>query len=85
MHLSIDDRKARLRQVVIGYDRQDLLSAEFRRLLHLAHTEGLLAGFLQEIGVPDHQVPFQVGESVCLSGLGKSFQFAALEASALFS
>lgn len=53
--LSIEARKERLRSMLNGYDLQDLRGAEFRRLLTLAHTEGLLAGLLQEVGFLDHQ------------------------------
>src|SRR5262245_5679250 len=56
MALSHEQRKARLGEALNGYDQQALTTADFLRQLRLAHSEGLLAGLLRQIGAPDHQV-----------------------------
>ena len=51
MPMDTEARKERMRSVLTAYVRKDLQGAEFRRLLRLAHTEGLLAGLLQNLKV----------------------------------
>lgn len=52
----LDERRAELRELFRQYDLQDLRGAEFQRLLRLAHAEGLLDGFLQDIGTQGPRV-----------------------------
>jgi hypothetical protein len=46
--LTMEQRKDRFREAINGYDRQSLTTAEFRRQLYLAHSEGLLGELLQQ-------------------------------------
>lgn len=49
---SESQRNAEIAETFRQYNLQDLRGAEFRRLLRLAHAEGLLAGLLRDNGIP---------------------------------
>ena len=53
--LSLEERKAKIRETSRQMDLIDLRGAEFLRLLRLAHSEGLLPELLQAGGCLDHQ------------------------------
>lgn len=54
--LSLQERQCELREIFKQCDLQDLRGAEFQRLLRLAHAEGLIDGFLRDIGPLDRPV-----------------------------
>src|SRR5215831_4295725 len=55
MELNLEQRKSELRETFRLSDLQDVRGVEFLRLLRLAHSEGLLGEFLQDIGFLDCQ------------------------------
>jgi hypothetical protein len=61
---SPDARKARVREMFRSYDLIDLEGAGFQRLLRLAHDEGLLLGFLREIGALDRQGRYRYSDAL---------------------
>src|ERR1700730_9094073 len=58
MDVSLEERKRNLAARFRRYDLQDLKGAEFRRLLRLAHAEGLLAEVLRDTGIQYPQEDF---------------------------
>src|SRR4051794_15140068 len=53
MALSLEDRKAVVRQNSRIFDLQDLRGSEVQRLLRLARDEGLLGAILRDIQIED--------------------------------